>query len=274
MTRGVMPHEPTPSAVGGSTSRRIRADFPALQQRVHGKPLVYLDSAATALKPQAVIDAVTHGSTRSDCANIHRAVHLLSASGRRIAYEGAREKARAFLNAPSERGDRLRPRHHRGASTWWPRRGRARGSRPATASLITRARAPQQHRPLADGLREDGRGACRWRRSPTRARSAMDALEARLDERVKIVAVGHVSNALGTVQPVEEIVRLAHAVGAKVLLDGAQAAPHRAGRRAAPSAATSTRSAATSSTGRRASACSGAGASCSTRRSPTRAAAT
>src|SRR5690606_25587040 len=92
---------PTEQSPARADMDSIRRDFPALAQEVHGKPLVYLDSAATALKPQAVIDAVTNVYAR-DCANIHRAVHLLSQRATQ-AYDAVRAKVRAFVNAPSEK---------------------------------------------------------------------------------------------------------------------------------------------------------------------------
>ncbi len=221
MSEVVMPHETTPNA-SRLDLEAIRRDFPALHQRVHDQPLVYLDSAATSLKPQAVIDAVTRVYAQ-DCANIHRAVHLLSQRATH-SYEGTRAKVRAFLNAPSEKEIVF-----------------VRGTTEAinmVAQSWARPRLSAGDRVLITGL-EHHSNIVPWQMvcEKTGAELSvapitdagevrMDALEALLDARVKIVAVGHVSNALGSVQPVEEIVRLAHGVGAKVLLDGAQAAPH------------------------------------------------
>lgn len=200
----------------------IRRQFPALDQSVHGKPLVYLDSAATALKPQAVIDAVC-GVYGRDCANIHRAVHLLSQRATQ-SFEAVRGKARAFLNAPSEkeivfvRG--TTEAINMVAQSWARPRLRA-GDRILISALEHHSNivpwqivAQQTGAELVVVPITDA-GEVR-----------LEDVEARLDARVKIVAMSHVSNALGSVQPVEAIVERAHAVGAKVLLDGAQAAPH------------------------------------------------
>ena len=200
----------------------IRRDFPALDQRVHEKALVYLDSAATALKPQVVIDAVTQVYTR-DCANIHRAVHLLSQRATQ-SFEAVRPKVRAFLNAPSEEEIVF-----------------VRGTTEAinlVANAWARPRLSAGDRVLLSGL-EHHSNIVPWQMvcQATGAELVvvpitdegevhLEDVASRLDERVKLVAMSHVSNALGSVQPVREIVELAHAVGAKVLLDGAQAAPH------------------------------------------------
>lgn len=200
----------------------VRRDFPALAQQVHGKPLVYLDSAATALKPQAVIDAVTQVYAR-DCANIHRAVHLLSQRATQ-AYEAVRPKVRAFLNAPSEKEIIF-----------------LRGTTEAinlVAHAWARPRLSPGDRILLSGL-EHHSNIVPWQMVAKQTGAEvvvapitdegevrLEDVEALLDKRVKLVAMSHVSNALGSVQPVREIVDRAHAVGAKVLLDGAQAAPH------------------------------------------------
>lgn len=200
----------------------IRRDFPALDQRVHEKPLVYLDSAATALKPQIVIDAVTQVYAR-DCANIHRAVHLLSQRATQ-SFEAVRPKVRAFLNAPSEKEIVF-----------------VRGTTEAinlVANAWARPRLKAGDRILLSGLEHHSnivpwQMVCQATGAELVVAPITDEGEVRLedvaallDERVKLVAMSHVSNALGSVQPVREIVELAHAAGAKVLLDGAQAAPH------------------------------------------------
>jgi cysteine desulfurase/selenocysteine lyase len=201
---------------------RIRRDFPALDQRVHDKPLVYLDSAATALKPQVVIDAVTNVYAR-DCANIHRAVHLLSQRAT-LAYEATREKVRAFLNAPREEEIVF-----------------VRGTTEAinlVAQAWARPRLGRGDKILITGL-EHHSNIVPWQMVCQQTGAELvvvpitddgevllEEVEARLDARVKLVCCSHVSNSLGSVQPVEAIVERAHAVGAKVLLDGAQAIPH------------------------------------------------
>ncbi|MGF1466598.1 MAG: SufS family cysteine desulfurase [Sandaracinaceae bacterium] len=200
----------------------VRADFPALRQTVHGKPLVYLDSAATALKPQSVIDAVAHYYTH-DSANIHRAVHLLSQRAT-AAYEDARAKVAAFLNAPSKREVVFL-------------RGCTEGIN-LVAQAYARPRLAAGDRILLTEL-EHHSNIVPWQMvaeqtgaeivvAPIDERGVvtLEAVDERLDERVKIVALSHVSNSLGTVLPVAAIAERAHAVGAAVVVDGAQAAPH------------------------------------------------
>ncbi|MBX3272414.1 MAG: cysteine desulfurase [Sandaracinaceae bacterium] len=199
-----------------------REDFPALEQTVQGEPLVYLDSAATALKPRAVIDAVT-GVYARDCANIHRAVHTLSQRATQ-AFEATREKARAFLGAEST--DEI---VFTSGTT---------ESINLVAQAWARPRLGPGDRVLISGL-EHHSNIVPWQIVCAQTGAELvvvpitdegevplEQVEARLDERVRLVAMNHVSNALGTVQDAAEIARLAHAAGAKVLFDGAQAAPH------------------------------------------------
>lgn len=200
----------------------IREEFPAIHQRVNGKPLVYLDSAATALKPRVVIDTVSDVYAR-DCANIHRAVHTLSqrATAR---YEATREKVKTLINAGS-------------TQELIYTRGTTEG-----INLVAQSFARERLRPgeqiLLTGL-EHHSNIVPWQlvRAKTGAELVvvpvtasgdvlLEEVEKRITERTKIVAMAHVSNALGTVLPVAEITKLAHARGATVLLDGAQAAPH------------------------------------------------
>jgi cysteine desulfurase/selenocysteine lyase len=199
-----------------------RRQFPALDQQVHGKPLVYLDSAATALKPQVVIDAVTRVYAR-DCANIHRAVHLLSQRATQ-SFEAVREKVRGLLNAPSSREVvfvRGTTEAVNMVAQSWARPRLAPGDRILISALEHHSNiVPWQIVARQTGaelivvpITDEGE-------------VRLEDVEARLDSRVKLVAMSHVSNALGSVQPVEGVVERARAVGAKVLLDGAQAAPH------------------------------------------------
>ncbi len=199
-----------------------RADFPALDQRVHEKPLVYLDSAATALKPQAVIDAVVHVYAR-DCANIHRAVHTLSQRATK-SFEDTREKTRAFLNAASTEEiiftSGTTEAINLVAQAWARPRLRA-GDRVLISGL-------EHHSNIVPWQIVCGQTGAELVVVPVTddGEVPLEAIEARLDERVKLVAMNHVSNALGTVQDAAGVAKLAHAVGAKVLFDGAQAAPH------------------------------------------------
>jgi cysteine desulfurase/selenocysteine lyase len=200
----------------------VRRDFPILSQRRGGKPLVYLDSAASAQKPQAVLDAI------DDCyqryyANVHRGVHWLSQQSTE-AFEEARETARRFLGAPVVcevvfvRGTTEAVNL---VASSWGRRNVSRGDEVMISEL-------EHHSNLVpwQALAEE-RGA-RLVVAPIDDRGdiVLEELERRLTDRTRIVAVAHVSNSLGTINPVREIVDLAHQAGALVLVDGAQAAPH------------------------------------------------
>jgi cysteine desulfurase / selenocysteine lyase len=201
---------------------RLRADFPILAQRINGKPLVYLDNGASSQRPRAVLEAERHYAEEMH-ANVHRGVHTLSQRAT-DAYEGARERVRRFLNARSSREiiftrgtteainlvaqSFARPRLGSGDEiliTWlehhsnivpWQMVAAATGARLVVAPI-------------------DRRGQVE-----------LDAFQALLSDRTRLVATAHVSNALGTVLPVREIIALAHARGVPVLLDGAQAVPH------------------------------------------------
>jgi cysteine desulfurase/selenocysteine lyase len=201
---------------------RVRADFPILAREVHGRPLVYLDSAASAQQPRAVIAAVSryHESHHS---NVHRGVHLLSQLATE-AYEGARETVRRFINAGSTReviftrgtteainlvaqswgganlgqGDEVLVTHleHHANIVPWQLACAAHGARLVAAPL------------LPDGQVD------------------LEALLGLINERTRMVAIAHVSNALGTVLPLHAIITAAHARGVPVLVDGAQAVAH------------------------------------------------
>jgi cysteine desulfurase/selenocysteine lyase len=199
---------------------RVRADFPALHQQVNGRPLVYLDNAATTQKPQAVLDALL-GFYSRDCANVHRGVHALSQRAT-DAYEGARETVARFLNA--------RPREivfTRGTTEAINLVAYSYGSRlsPGDEILITEL---EHHSNIVPWQMLAERTGARLRVAPIddRGEIILEEFQHLLGPRTRIVAVAHVSNALGTVNPVEEICRLAHTYGARVLVDGAQAVPH------------------------------------------------
>ncbi|MEM1401797.1 MAG: cysteine desulfurase [Pseudomonadota bacterium] len=201
---------------------RVRADFPILKQQVNGQPLVYLDNAATTQKPEAVIDAIAN-YYRTDNANVHRGVHTLSDRATRV-FEDAREVMSRFLGSPDSRqviwtrgttesinlvahswglanlkaGDRVLVswlEHHSDIVPW--------------QLIAQRVGAEVVPIPVTDDAEID-----------------LAALEGLLDDRVKMIAVNHVSNALGTVNPIQEICALAHRHGARVLVDGAQAVGH------------------------------------------------
>ncbi len=207
---------------GAFDVERVRREFPILSRPVRGRPLVYLDSAATTQKPRAVIDAVTRYFEQEN-ANVHRGVHFLSELATE-AYEGSREKVRRLLGAKDARevvfvrgttealnlvawtfgklrvgaGDEVlvTAMEHHSNIVPWQMLCQERGARLVVAPI-------------------DDRGALR-----------LDELEQRLSPRTRVLAVAHVSNALGTVNPVSRIVELAHARGVPVVVDGAQGAPH------------------------------------------------
>ena len=203
---------------------RVRAEFPVLAQEVNGKPLVYLDNGATSQKPRRVIDAV-RDYYESDNANVHRGLHALSERAT-TAYEGARDTVRAFLNA----ADRREVVFVRGATEGlnliaqsWARPR----LRPGDEIVITTMEHHSNIVPWQLVCRQTG---ARLRVAPIHDSGELD-MEAFADlvgPRTRVVAVAHVSNALGTVNPVREIIDAAHRVGAVAVLDGAQAAPHAA----------------------------------------------
>ncbi|MGH9445839.1 MAG: SufS family cysteine desulfurase, partial [Terriglobia bacterium] len=200
---------------------RLRGDFPILCQKVHGKPLVYLDNAATSQKPQAVLDALQHFYT-ADCSNIHRGVHLLSERAT-AAYEAGREAVRNFINAAQSREIVFVRGATEAINLVAYTFGRQR-VRPGDEILIT---AMEHHSNIVPWQILSEAGA-KLRVAPINdaGELLLDEFEALLTERVKLVCVAHVSNALGTVNPVREIIRMSHERGIPVLVDGAQAAPH------------------------------------------------
>jgi len=203
---------------------KIRGDFPILNQEVYGKPLAYLDNAATTQKPQCVIDALNHYYA-CDNANVHRGVHALSERAT-ANYEAARKRIASFFHARSEREVIFT----RGAteainliaSSWGGVHIRA-----GDEVLITHM---EHHSNIVPWQMLCDRVGAILKVAPINERGElmMDAFEALLSERTKIVGVVHMSNALGTINPVETMIKKAHAVGAKVLVDGAQAAAHMA----------------------------------------------
>jgi len=201
---------------------RIRADFPILGQEVNGHPLVYLDNAATTQKPQAVLDAI-QDYYRTGNANVHRGIHELS---RRAtdAFEGARGRVARFLGTqdPSEvvwtRG--TTEGINLVASTW----GDAHVGR-GDEILLSEM---EHHSNIVPWQLLAARTGARLRYIPVTDEGtlALEALDDLLSERTRLVAIGHVSNALGTIHPVAEIAERAHEAGALLLVDGAQGAAH------------------------------------------------
>jgi len=201
---------------------RVRRDFPILQQRVHGRPLVYLDSAATSQKPRSVIDAVARYYLE-DNSNVHRGVHLLSERATQ-AYEAAREKVRRFVNAAHAheivfvRG--TTEAINLVAQTW----GRTH-VRVGDEIVIT---VMEHHSNIVPWqmLCEEKGAVLRVAPMDDDGTLLVDELERLIGPRTRLLALGHVSNALGTINPVRRIVELAHQRKVPVLVDGAQAVPH------------------------------------------------
>ena len=200
---------------------KLRAQFPILARMERGKPLVYLDTAATAQKPQAVIDAVSDFYTNR-YASIHRGVYELSEQATRL-YEGAREKLRAFLGAREAR-EIVFVRNATEAINLvaysWGRRNVGAGDEVVVTAM-------EHHANIVPWQMLCEQQGARLRVLPIRDDGTLelDALPALLSTRTRLVAVTHVSNVLGTINPVREISVLAHARGVPVLVDGAQAAP-------------------------------------------------
>ena len=202
---------------------RIRGDFPALALQPYGKPLVYLDNAASAQKPVAVLDRMRTAYER-EYANVHRGLHYL-ANAATDAYEGARERVRAFLNAASTEEILF--------------------TKNATESLNLVAHSLGRHLGIGEGdeivlsilehhsnivpwhyWRERSGAVIRWAPVDEAGNFDLAAFEALLTARTKVVAITQMSNALGTIVPIAEVIRLAHACGIPVVVDGSQAAVH------------------------------------------------
>jgi cysteine desulfurase/selenocysteine lyase len=200
---------------------KIRADFPILSERPYGKPLVYLDNGASAQKPKAVIDRMVH-AYEHEYANVHRGLHYL-ANAATEAYEGAREKVRFFLNAGST--DEIV------------------FTRSATEALNLVAASMGQSFGEGDEIvlsimehhsnivpwhfhRERKGAAIKWVGVDDDGNFSLEEFERTLTKRTKMVAMTHMSNVLGTVVPIKDVIRIAHARGVPVLIDGSQGAVH------------------------------------------------
>jgi len=203
-------------------ARKIREDFPLLSRKVHGKPLVYLDNAATSQKPQAVLDAITRFYTE-ECSNIHRGVHYLSERATQ-AYESARARAARFVNAAEPREIVF----VRGATEGINLVAQAWGRRNVRAGDEILITTMEHHSNIVPWqmLCEETGAILRVAPIDDAGEIQMDAFENLLSDRTRIVSVVHVSNSLGTINPVGRIIDLAHRHGIPVILDGAQAAPH------------------------------------------------
>lgn len=201
---------------------KIRADFPILHQQVNGQPLVYLDSAATTQKPNVVIDAISD-YYRTDNSNVHRGAHAL-ADRATVKFEAARSKVAAFLNAPDAKQiiwTRGTTESINLVASCWGRSNLKAGDRVLVSAM-------EHHSNIVPWQLVAGAVGATVEPIPVDATGTIDlsAFAAMLDERVKMVSIGHVSNALGSINPIEKIIALAHGVGAKVTVDGAQAVSH------------------------------------------------
>ncbi len=202
--------------------KEIRKDFPALDQTVHGKPLVYLDNAATSQKPKSVIDALVGFYTR-DCSNVHRGVHLLSERATK-AYEDTRTKVKRFINAADEKEIVFVRGATEGINLVAQTYGREH-LKPGDEVLIT---ALEHHSNIVPWqiLCEQNGAFLKVAPINRDGEVLLDEFEALLTPRTRIVAIAHVSNALGTVNPIRQMVQMAHGRGIPVLVDGAQAIQH------------------------------------------------
>ncbi len=201
---------------------RIRKDFPALDQTVHGKPLAYLDNAATSQKPRAVLDVLSEYYEK-DNANVHRGIHELSRRAT-VAFEAAREKVASWINAPSA------------AECVWTRGTTEAINLVATAWGLDHVGEGDE---ILISVMEHHSNIVPWQLLAARTgatlkyieiddegRLVLDGLESLLTERTKIVSISDVSNSLGTINPVKTIVDASRAVGAIVMVDGAQGVVH------------------------------------------------
>jgi cysteine desulfurase / selenocysteine lyase len=215
-------NEHVTSVAAGYDVERLRADFPILSKQVYGKPLVYLDNAASAQKPRVVIERLTE-AYENEYANVHRGLHYL-ANAATEAFEVARERVRAFLNASS---------HEEIVFT-----------RNATEAInLVASSFGLQHISEGDEIvlsvmehhsnivpwhfhRERKGAVIKWVQIEEDGTFSLEAFERALSPRTKIVAITHMSNMLGTLVPVKDVVRIAHARGIPVLIDGSQSAVH------------------------------------------------
>jgi cysteine desulfurase / selenocysteine lyase len=212
-----------PAVLNGSYDvARVREDFPALAIKVYGRPLVYLDNAASAQKPNAVLDRMMD-AYKFEYANVHRGLHYL-ANAATEAYEGARAKVAKFLNA--RRSEEIiftrnvTEAINLVASSWGePNIGE--GDEIVLSIMEHHSNIVPWH-----FLRERHGAVIKWVPVDDEGNFLIDEFEKLLSPRTKLVAITHMSNALGTVVPVKEIVKLAHARGILVLIDGAQGAVH------------------------------------------------
>lgn len=202
--------------------KRIRQDFPILERQVNGKPLVYLDNAATSQKPRAVVDALVRYYENSN-ANIHRGIHVLAEEAT-AQYEEARAKVARFIGATSAH-EVVFVRNTTEAINLAARTWGSANLRPGDEIVVTEA---EHHSNLVPWQLVAAQTGARIRAIPITDEGILDLDAARqtIGDRTAIVAVAHMSNVLGTINPVKELGRMAHGHGALLLVDGAQSVPH------------------------------------------------
>ncbi len=207
---------------GGFDVRRVRADFPILDRQVHGHPLVYLDNAATTQKPQVVLDAMSRYYTRSN-ANVHRGVHLLSESATE-AYEGSRNTVQGFLNA----ADSSEIIFVRGTTEAINLVAQTYGRRHVGSGDEIVISEMEHHSNIVPWQILCEEKGARLRIAPINDDGEMllEEFERLLNAKTKFVSVVHISNVLGTVNPIRQIVQMAHQWNVPVMVDGAQAVLH------------------------------------------------
>jgi cysteine desulfurase/selenocysteine lyase len=220
-------HKPLPRGVALRTETaldiaKIRGDFPILAERIHGKPLVYLDNAATSQKPRAVIEAIVRYYEQMN-ANIHRGVHTLSVRATE-AHDAARQTVKRFLNA----GDTREIIFVRGATEAINLVAQSYGRAHVAAGDEVLITAMEHHSNIVPWqiLCEEKGAHLKVAPIEDRGELRLDEFEKLIGPRTKMVAVTHVSNALGTVNPLGDMIGMAHRRGVPVLVDGAQAVPH------------------------------------------------
>ncbi|MGB7189232.1 MAG: aminotransferase class V-fold PLP-dependent enzyme, partial [Acidobacteriaceae bacterium] len=212
----------TVEVVAGFDVQKVRADFPILSREVHGLPLVYLDNAATTQKPRAVLDALMHYYTEEN-ANIHRGVHQLSQIATE-AHDAARRTVQRFLNA----GEPAEIIFTRGTTESINLVAQTYGRAHVGAGDEIVITAMEHHSNIVPWQMLCEEKGARLRIAPINDEGELllDEFEALLNAKTKLVGVAHISNALGTINPIARMVEIAHSKGIPVLVDGAQSVPH------------------------------------------------
>lgn len=201
---------------------KVRADFPILEEKIHGKRLVYLDSGASAQKPVQVLERMDH-AYRHEYANVHRGLHTL-ANRATDAFEAAREKVRAFLNA--ERAEEIVFTRSATEAINLVAQSFA-GPRIGEGDEIVISIMEHHSNIVPWHFHRERKGAViKWVDVTDEGDLDLDALEAAITPRTRMVAISHMSNVLGTITPVKKVIEIAHAKGVPVLVDGSQAAVH------------------------------------------------